>query len=164
MESLIVAGQEQTIGDRIRWTFERHLQVTQSEFARRLGVRQPQVSRWVNNPKSPPNESSLEAIADKAGVSLAWLRYGVGTPTGEPEAVEERPEDAVAGDPLEEWVRDFERRVRYGVGKIPGISDFERRARASDAIEAQIKALQMVGDPVPPRLFELREMLRNGEF
>lgn len=68
------------IGQRIRWLIEDYLPrkegrpITHREFADRLGVKPQQLSRWIN--KSPPGEDSIRRIAEEAGVSAAWLRYG----------------------------------------------------------------------------------------
>lgn len=125
---------------------------THAAGAQISGVTQKDVSRWRRGEWERLSTRKRAALT----AYLERIRNG--------RADEETPEQAAAISPLDEWVREFERRVRYGVGKIPGISEYEKRARMSDAIEAQIQALQMVGDPVPERLYELREELRRGEL
>jgi transcriptional regulator with XRE-family HTH domain len=66
------------IGPRIRWMIEERLQVSHTEFARRLGVKPPQISRWLNRADYSHNERSLARIAEIGNVSVPWLRYGVG--------------------------------------------------------------------------------------
>jgi transcriptional regulator with XRE-family HTH domain len=46
--------------------------ITQEELARRLGVTQSMVSRWLN-PKADPKVSTLRRIADAMGVHIAEL-------------------------------------------------------------------------------------------
>lgn len=93
-----MAAEGETIGDRIRWAVETHMGITQSEFARRLDVKQPQVSRWINDASRPPNETSLKTIAEMSGVSPAWLRYGEGeaieAPSKQDDQADEEPEGA----------------------------------------------------------------------
>lgn len=74
-----------TVGGRIRWAIRSFARVSEAEFARRLQVKHPVLSRWINDPKRPPNEESLKRIASQAGVSAAWLRYGEG-PVPQPPA------------------------------------------------------------------------------
>ncbi len=66
-----------TIGQRLRWMIEEHLRVKHAAFARTLGVKPPQLSRWINDSNAPPSEDSTRFIAETAGVPFLWLRHGV---------------------------------------------------------------------------------------
>lgn len=69
-----------TIGERIDSAIKR-VGVHKKVFARRIGVSPPLLSRWINDPRRPPSEESIQKIADAAGVPAAWIRYG---PRAEP--------------------------------------------------------------------------------
>jgi transcriptional regulator with XRE-family HTH domain len=63
-----------TLGDRIRVARE-ELGITQSELARRVGVRPQTVNQWESGAKSPSRESITE-IVSATGKSATWLLYG----------------------------------------------------------------------------------------
>src|SRR5688500_9279189 len=87
------------IGERIRWIIEDRLRTTHADFSRQLGVKPPQLSRWVNRADYPPGEAYLSRIAELGDVPAAWLRYGVGDPLdGGNGAAEDAP--TPAGDEL----------------------------------------------------------------
>lgn len=115
------------------------------------GVTHDDISRWRRGEWQRLSTRKREAL-------VAYLRQRNGG------AEEETPEQATSPSPLDEWVQDFEARVRNVGGKVDGISEYERKARIRDAIAGQIQALQMLGDPVPARLYELREMAERGEL
>lgn len=107
-----------TVGDRVRWTIERHLRLPHAEVARRLGITRQLLSRWVNNPDRPPGEESLQAIADLARIPVAWLRYGGSLPTGSGEAGDDAPPSADGST-----TADADLRLRIGEIEEQDISD-----------------------------------------
>lgn len=150
---------EEAVGTRIRWVVEKHLGTTQTEFARRMGIRQPQLSRWINDPSRPPSEASLQAIAETGGVSVAWLRYGVGNPV-EPGEPEESVEEAVSTSAEVDLFEDLDRIVRY-MRKMGPPGSAERRKRA--ALMGLKEMLAATGG-VPEWWYELRDRLEAGEL
>lgn len=148
-----------TVGARIRWTIERRLGVTHAEFARRLGVKRPQLSRWINRPDLPPSEASLERIAALAGVSLAWLRYGAGAPDGaEPEPAAAGPEDLLAAEDL---FRHFEGLVRRMGGA--DVAPEELRLRKLDVVEG-LTRLHAAQGTVPGWVYDLKGRILRDEL
>lgn len=99
MFTVTMGGDLDTVGGRIRWLIEVYLPkkegrpLTHRQFAERIGVKPQQLSRWINDPSRAPGEESIQRIAEAAGVSPAWLRYGDGALLPElPHAVvRERP-------------------------------------------------------------------------
>ena len=156
--------QPATVGERIRWTIEEHLGITHTEFARRLGIKRPQLSRWINRPEFPPNEASLERVAKLGNVSIAWLRYGAGEPTDTLEAVrreeDERPRTA---DELaaEDLFRHFEGLVRRmgGANVAPG----ELRLRKLDVVEGLTRLYAAQGT-VPGWVYDLKGRILRDEL
>ncbi len=150
-----------SVGERIRWTIEERLGVSHAEFARRLGVKRPQLSRWVNRPDLPPSEASLERIADLAGVPVAWLRYGVGSPDGVEPA--EAPERAGGDDRLaaEDLFRHFEGLVRRmgGADVAPG----ELRLRKLDVVEGLTRLYAAQG-MIPSWVYDLKGRILRDEL
>lgn len=100
---MTATGDLDTIGGRIRWLIEDYIprregrRISHSEFARRIRVRPQQLSRWINDPDRPPGEDSIKLIADAAGVSPAWLRYGPPNPLHEADEMGEAEQYEGAG-------------------------------------------------------------------
>jgi hypothetical protein len=69
-----------SVGDRIKIALGG---VSVGEFAKVHGIARPLLSRWINDPRSPPSEKSLCKIAAATGVTMAWLRYGSQRADGE---------------------------------------------------------------------------------
>ena len=65
--------QDQSIGERIRW-IRRQLDLTQSEFSKKLGVIQVSVARYEAG--RVPKAQILEKIARIGGVTTSWLLHG----------------------------------------------------------------------------------------
>lgn len=147
-----------TVGARIRWAIEERLGLTQAEAARRLGIKSPQLSRWLNQPSRPPSEASLRRIEELTGVSAAWLRYGLGSPEGE--APGGRPSDA---DELtaDELFRHFEGVVRRmgGAGVAPG----ELKLRKLDVVEG-LKRLYGAQGGIPGWVYALEGRISRDEL
>jgi len=69
----------ESLGDRLGRVLEGH---SQAEWARRLGVAQQNISRYLAG--APPSAEFLAALAQKEGVDIGWLLTGVPTiPSGE---------------------------------------------------------------------------------
>lgn len=64
--------------DRIKW-IRRQLRLTQSEFAKRIGVKQNTVTTYETGLRTP-SESVLLAICREFDVNEKWLRTGEGEP------------------------------------------------------------------------------------
>jgi transcriptional regulator with XRE-family HTH domain len=62
------------LGQRIK-TLRKHQNLTQQEFATRLGVTQPTVHRWEKGAFEPDTQT-LKLLADAAGISMSEFRYG----------------------------------------------------------------------------------------
>lgn len=150
-----------SVGERIRWTIEERLGVTHAEFARRLGVKRPQLSRWINRPDLPPSEASLERIAELAGVPLAWLRYGVGSPDGAEEAGGEGGEGGEDRLAAEDLFRHFEGLVRRmgGADVAPG----ELRLRKLDVVEGLMRLYAAQGT-IPGWVYDLKGRILRDEL
>ena len=148
-----------TIGERIRWLVERRLGVSHVEFARRLGVKPPQLSRWINRGDYPPSEGYLARIAELGGVPSAWLRYGV----GEPDGVEDAERDARTADELsaEELFRHFEGMVRRMGGA--GLAPEELRLRKLDVIDG-LSRLYAAQGGVPGWVYDLKGRILRDEL
>src|SRR4051812_31996345 len=52
--------------------------MSQTQLAAELGVQTSTVSNWVNNSRSPGDDSQLARIGELLGASPAWLRSGTG--------------------------------------------------------------------------------------
>jgi transcriptional regulator with XRE-family HTH domain len=150
-----------SIGERIRWIVEEHLGIPHLEFARRLGVKPPQLSRWINRPGSSPGEAYLERMAALSGVSLPWLRYGVGEPVEAPGAAGD--EAGLAEDELgaRDLFRHFEGMVRR-MGSA-GVAPEELRLRKLDVIEGLMR-LHAAQGTIPGWVYELRGRILKDEL
>jgi transcriptional regulator with XRE-family HTH domain len=138
-----------SVGERIRWVIEERLGVTHAEFARRLGVKPPQLSRWINRPDSPPSEPYLERIAGLGNVPVAWLRYGEGG-TGR--------EDEIAAEDL---FRHFEGMVRRMGGA--DVAPEELRLRKLDVVDGLTRLYAAQGT-VPGWIYELKGRILRDEI
>ena len=149
-----------TLGDRIRWIVEGRLRLSHAEFSRRLGVKPPQLSRWINRAEFPPGEAYLERIAELGGVPVSWLRYGV----GEPDTAERgHPDAELEGDELtaRDLFRHFEGMVRRmgGAGVMPD----ELRLRKLDVVEGLMRLYAAQGT-VPGWVYELKGRILRDEL
>lgn len=138
-----------SVGERIRWVIEERLGVTHANFARRLGVKPPQLSRWINRPDSPPSEPYLERIAGLGNVPVAWLRYGEGG-TGR--------EDEIAAEDL---FRHFEGMVRRMGGA--DVAPEELRLRKLDVVDGLTRLYAAQGT-VPGWIYELKGRILRDEI
>ena len=138
-----------TVGERIRSVIEEKMGITHADFARRLGVKAPQLSRWVNQPDSPPSEPYLEKIARLAGVPVAWLRYGEGGA---------RAEDEIAAEDL---FRHFEGMVRRMGGS--DVAPEELRYRKLDVVDGLTRLYAAQG-AVPGWIYELKGKILRDEI
>jgi hypothetical protein len=141
----------ESVGERIRWVIEEHLGVTHTEFARRLGVKPPQHSRWINRPDSPPSEPYLERIAGLGSVPVAWLRYGKGE-------VKQREEDEISAEDL---FRHFEGMVRRMGGA--DVAPEELRLRKLDVVDGLTRLYAAQGT-VPGWIYELKGRILRDEI
>jgi hypothetical protein len=150
-----------SIGERIRWIVEEHLGIAHLEFAHRLGVKPPQLSRWINRPGSPPGEAYLARMAELGGVSLPWLRYGVGEPVEV--AGDAGDETALAEDELgaRDLFQHFEGMVRRMEGA--GAAPEELRLRKLDVIEGLMR-LHAAQGTIPAWVYELRGRILKDEL
>lgn len=148
-----------SVGERIRWMIEEGLGITHAEFARRLGVKPPQLSRWINRPDQAPGEAYLERMAELGGVSVPWLRYGVGEPGdgGEP-GRGAGAEDEIAAEDL---FRHFEGLVRRMGGA--GVAPEELRLRKLDVIEGLTRLYAAQGS-VPGWIYDLKARILRDEL
>lgn len=64
------------LGQRIK-TLRKHQDLTQQEFAARLGVTQPTVHRWEKG-AFEPDPDTLKVLSEMAGVTVSEFRYGPG--------------------------------------------------------------------------------------
>jgi transcriptional regulator with XRE-family HTH domain len=153
-------GRAAGIGDRIRWIVEERLGTTHGDFARRLGVKPPQLSRWINRPDYPPSESYLGRIAELGGVRVAWLRYGVGDPAEEDGA---GTEPVATGDQLaaEDLFRHFEGMVRRMGGA--DVAPEELRLRKLDVVEG-LTRLYAAGGTIPGWVYDLKGRILRDEL
>jgi hypothetical protein len=155
-------GRTAGIGDRIRWTIEEHLGSSHTDFSRRLGVKPPQLSRWINRPDYPPSEAYLGRIAELGGVRVAWLRYGVGDPlVGEEDGAP--AEAAPTGDQLaaEDLFRHFEGMVRRMGGA--DVAPEELRLRKLDVVEGLTRLYAAQGT-IPGWVYELKGRILRDEL
>ena len=151
------------IGDRIRWIIEDRLRTTHADFSRRLGVKPPQLSRWVNRPDYPPGEAYLARIAELGAVPAAWLRYGVGDPlSGEEDGAADEVRSP-GGDQLaaEDLFRHFEGMVRRMGGAE--VAPEELRLRKLDVIEGLTRLYAAQG-MVPGWVYDLKGRILRDEL
>ncbi|MCC1481977.1 helix-turn-helix domain-containing protein [Roseibaca sp. Y0-43] len=88
------SGDHATFGDRL--TAAREAQgLSQSELAKRLGVRLPSLQGWEND-TSAPRANKLQMLAGLLNVSLVWLLTGEGDGVADPVSQETLAEDAEA--------------------------------------------------------------------
>ncbi|MEB8387275.1 helix-turn-helix transcriptional regulator [Rhodobacteraceae bacterium KMM 6894] len=80
-----------TFGDRLTGARER-AGMTQSQLAKRLGVKKKTLDGWEND-LSDPRANHLSILAGLLNVSLLWLMSGEGEGPGDP-ALSEMPEGA----------------------------------------------------------------------
>lgn len=81
-----------TFGDRL--TAAREAQaLTQSQLARRLGVKLVTIQGWEND-TSEPRANKLQMVAGVLNVSIRWLLTGEGEGVSEPLSSEELADDA----------------------------------------------------------------------
>ena len=73
--------QDRDVGERIRW-IRQQLDLTQSQFSKRLGVIQVSVARYEAG--RVPRAQVLEKIARIGGVTISWLLHGEATDTTDP--------------------------------------------------------------------------------
>jgi hypothetical protein len=151
------------IGDRIRWIIEGRLGTSHAEFARRLAVKPPQLSRWINRPDYPPGEAYLARIAELGEVPLAWLRYGVGDPSSGEENGSPGERGSPAGDELaaEDLFRHFEGMVRRMGGAE--VAPEELRLRKLDVIEGLTRLYAAQGT-VPGWVYDLKGRILRDEL
>lgn len=153
-----------TVGERLRWMITEHLGTTHAAFARQLGVKAPQLSRWVNRPDQAPGEASLQRMAELGGVSPAWLRYGVGAPVGEGDGAAGREAGSGRSDDeltAEELFRHFEGVVRRMGGAE--VAPEELEMRKLDVIEG-LTRLHAAQGTVPGWVYDLKRRVLRGEL
>jgi transcriptional regulator with XRE-family HTH domain len=80
-----------TLNERIKLV-RKHMKLTQTGFAGRIGVTRDVVASWENGRVEPP-EAVIRLICREQGISYDWLRFGA-----EPMFV---PADALLADKLE---------------------------------------------------------------
>ena len=80
-----------TLGDRLALARERQ-GLTQSQLARRLGLRVQTIRNWEAD-RSEPRANKLQMLAGFLNVSMVWLMTGegAGAPTGDITAAENAP-------------------------------------------------------------------------
>jgi HTH-type transcriptional regulator, cell division transcriptional repressor len=83
-----------TLGDRITGAREAS-GLSQSELARRLGVKLATIRTWEND-QAEPRANKLQMLAGMLGVSIMWLLTGAGDGLDGPEAHAALPDDLVA--------------------------------------------------------------------
>ena len=151
------------IGDRIRWIIEDRLRTSHAEFSRRLAVKPPQLSRWINRPDYPPGETYLARIAELGEVPVAWLRYGVGDPLAGEENGASSEAAAPAADELaaEDLFRHFEGMVRRMGGAE--VAPEELRLRKLDVIEGLTRLYAAQGT-VPGWVYDLKGRILRDEL
>lgn len=86
------SGEYATFGDRL--TAAREAQaLTQTQLARRLGVKLKTIQAWEND-TSEPRANKLQMLAGLLNVSMRWLLTGEGEGVAEPASAEEIAADA----------------------------------------------------------------------
>ena len=83
-----------TLGDRITGAREAS-GLSQSELARRLGVKLATIRTWEND-QAEPRANKLQMLAGMLGVSIMWLLTGTGDGLDGPEEHATLPDDLVA--------------------------------------------------------------------
>ncbi|WP_439138112.1 helix-turn-helix domain-containing protein [Roseicyclus sp.] len=83
-----------TLGDRITGAREAS-GLSQSELARRLGVKLATIRTWEND-QAEPRANKLQMLAGMLGVSIMWLLTGAGDGLEGPEEAVKLPDDVVA--------------------------------------------------------------------
>ena len=146
-----------TLGGRIRWVVEERLRTSHAEFARRLGVKPPQLSRWINRSEYPPGEPYILRIAELANVPVPWLRYGVGSPDDGEQGAEATGDELAA----EDLFRHFEGMVRRMGGS--DVAPEETRLRKLDVIEGLMR-LHAAQGVVPGWVYELKGRILRDEI
>lgn len=154
-----------TVGERIRWIVEERLGVSHKEFAGRLSVKGPQLSRWINRADYPPSEAYIERIARLGGVSAPWLRYGVGSPGMTGEGIDERSGGSAGsgGEELtpQDLARHFEGMVRQiGEANFPAE---ELRLRKLGVVEGLTRLYAARGS-VPAWVYALKSRIVSGDL
>ena len=86
-------GDTATLGDRITGAREAS-GLSQSELARRLGVKLATIRTWEND-QAEPRANKLQMLAGMLGVSLMWLLTGTGDGLDGPEEHTKLPDDLV---------------------------------------------------------------------
>jgi transcriptional regulator with XRE-family HTH domain len=87
-------GDTATFGDRMTGAREAS-GMTQSDLARRMGVKVKTVRAWEND-QSEPRANKLQMLAGMLGVSIMWLLTGQGDGLDGPEMPEPLSEDLTA--------------------------------------------------------------------
>ncbi|MDG4648488.1 helix-turn-helix domain-containing protein [Roseibacterium sp. SDUM158017] len=85
------APEAATFGDRMTGAREA-AGLSQSELARRLGVKVKTIRAWEND-RSEPRANRLQMLAGMMGVSIMWLLNGEGDGLEGPSVRQELPED-----------------------------------------------------------------------
>jgi len=76
---------QKTRADRLRWIIFDHLRHrSQAEYARSIGMRPQQLSRYLTDDSRSMAQEVALRIANGAGVSVSWLLEGRGSPLREP--------------------------------------------------------------------------------
>lgn len=104
-----------TLSERIK-QIRRENDMTQIEFARKLKISGPSVSK-LEKGENNPSDQTIALISREFNISENWLR------TGEGEMVERRSRDAALADALEEIITagpdDFRRRLISVLVRLP---------------------------------------------
>ena len=87
-------GDTATLGDRITGAREAS-GLSQSELARRLGVKLATIRTWEND-QAETRANKLQMLAGMLGVSIMWLLTGAGDGLEGPEEHAKLPDDLVA--------------------------------------------------------------------
>ena len=82
--------QDQDVGERIR-RIRQQLDLTQSEFSKKLGVIQVSVARYEAG--RVPRAQVLEKIARIGGVTTSWLLHGEAAETTDPRSRQTTPKE-----------------------------------------------------------------------
>jgi transcriptional regulator with XRE-family HTH domain len=129
------------VGERIR-EIRRRLRLSQTEFARRLGVIQVSVARYEAG--RVPRAEILDRIARLGGVTVGWLLHGQGERPNPPLS----PTARQIPDPLRDLIELLESEIAR-VGQLP--SEYRDRYE---------KRINEIGSRIARELEEYRKVLR----